>query len=390
MPSSAWRISSALLVLGVSLIAVAAYAYPSGGKYPPTFRRVGGYWYDSWGLSRNYYGGEGGYLPNMLYESIGEAADLAYSWGVQFKKDYPDEVARAKAILRYVQQWTLYGLDEDYVVMDGEPQSEWAWNGDEMAYMIRNAISLKGAVRGDCEDVSFLCATMYLGAGFDVAIVDAPNHVAVLVWLPKYPDANVYWDLEDGRGKGWIWVEATGRTNPLGWTPPEFKDGGFSTFVFKSTLSERIQIGDVAYSPPKPTPKSDVEVTVFINHTQAEVLNVTLAYSVDSGIEVHTQMRNVTSMMYQGTIPGQRDESSVEFYVEAFGKSGEVVKSQRFSYRVEDLILGVDATLFYLVVIIAGLLTSFYVAARWLMRRRVERRTARRTGGRREHRRIRR
>jgi hypothetical protein len=82
--------------------------------------------------------------------------------------------------------------------------------------------------------MTFLCGTIYVGAGFDAAIIDAPGHCALLIWLPEFSNANNYWDISDGRGAGWIWVEATGSSNPLGWTPPDFEDGGWTAYPINS------------------------------------------------------------------------------------------------------------------------------------------------------------
>jgi hypothetical protein len=50
----------------------------------------------------------------------------------------------------------------------------------------------------------------------------------LLIWLPEYANADYYWDLpNDNRDAGWIWVEATGDSNPLGWTPPDYESGGW-------------------------------------------------------------------------------------------------------------------------------------------------------------------
>jgi hypothetical protein len=88
---------------------------------------------------------------------------------------------------------------------------------------------------GDCEDMAFLCVTIYVGAGFDAAIVDATEHAALLIWLPEFPNANNYWDIpDDDRDAGWIWVEATGSSNPLGWTPPDFESGGWTAYPIGS------------------------------------------------------------------------------------------------------------------------------------------------------------
>lgn len=222
----------------VPLIINYAFAYPSGNVWPPVFEKKYGEWYDEpWGLNRNFYYGEDGYLPDLAYESIGEYVDLAYSLGEDFKANYPNELERAQAVLSYVQSWTEYGYDEDNVVMENEPQAEWAWNADELAHMMEEARAQGTVAMADCEDFAFLCSTLYLAAGFDVGIVDAPQHVALLIWFPEFPDANIYWDILDGRGYGWIWVEATADNNELGWTPPDFSDGSFDVYVIENAIS---------------------------------------------------------------------------------------------------------------------------------------------------------
>ena len=218
-----------LLLLFVFSLFSVTYGFPSGGDYPPTFTLKSGEWYDSWDFNRNYYGGADGFLPNLAYESVGSDRELAYSLGEWFKSNYAEKAERAGAILSYVQRWTDYGYDIDNVVMQGVAQEEWAWNADEMAHMF-DEDTLAVAV-GDCEDMTFLCATIYLAAGFDVVLTSPPEHVALLIWLPEYDNANYYWDiLDDGRDYGWIWVEATGEQNSLGWTPPDFADGDFEVF----------------------------------------------------------------------------------------------------------------------------------------------------------------
>jgi hypothetical protein len=34
--------------------------------------------------------------------------------------------------------------------------------------------------------MAFLCAIPYAGAGFNAAVVDAPDHAACLIWLPDF------------------------------------------------------------------------------------------------------------------------------------------------------------------------------------------------------------
>ena len=192
-----------------------------------------GDWHDNFGINRNYYAGPDGYLPNLAFETLNSNRELAYSIGEWFQSNYPGDTERAVAILKYVQKWTEYGYDSDYVVRGGVAQEEWAWNADEMAHAFNETTGAKAI--GDCEDLAFLCGSIYEGAGFDAAIVDAPEHVALLIWLPEFSNANYYWDLpNDGRDAGWIWVEATGNSNPLGWTPPDFENGGWTAYSIGS------------------------------------------------------------------------------------------------------------------------------------------------------------
>jgi hypothetical protein len=229
----------------LAILVPKAEAIPSGGGIPPRFSHKSGEWYDSFGLTRTNAEGSHGYLPQMLSETIGANSELAFQIGERFQNTYSDRNAMAVAILKYVQTWTEYGYDSDNVVMGGEAQDEWAWNADEMAH---NIDQTRGTVAvGDCEDMAFLCATIYEGAGFETAIIDAPGHCALLIWLPGFQNANQYWSLPgDSRDAGWIWVEATGSSNPLGWTPPDFSDGGWTAYTHVNNV----------YTPQQPTQTS--------------------------------------------------------------------------------------------------------------------------------------
>jgi hypothetical protein len=214
-------------------VLVVATSLTANGLPASSFTIEEGDWYDNWGIDRNYYGGPNGYLPNLATETLNENKELAYSTGERFQANYPSKTDRAVAILKYVQTWTEYGYDSDNVIRDGVPQDEWAWNADEMTHAFNETTGVKAV--GDCEDMAFLCGTIYVAAGFDAVIVDAPDHVALLIWLPEFSNANDYWDLlNDDRDAGWIWVEATGSSNPLGWTPPDFEDGGWTAYPIGS------------------------------------------------------------------------------------------------------------------------------------------------------------
>jgi hypothetical protein len=216
------------------------------------FTNQGGDWVDSFGIDRNSYAGSNGYLPNMAYETLNANAELAYNLGTQFKTNYPDITTRAEAVLKFIQTWTEYGYDQDNVVRDGVAQEEWAWNADEMAHHFNQQTGVVAI--GDCEDMAFLSATMYTGAGIDAAVVNAPGHCACLVWLPDYANADYYWDLpNDDRGSGWIWSEATGGSNPLGWTPPDYSDGNWEAYPI--SLTNAPDIGTTTSSPGNVTPE---------------------------------------------------------------------------------------------------------------------------------------
>jgi hypothetical protein len=242
------------LLLFLLLCTLVVALNKTGSGFPATsFTIQHSDWHDNWGINRNYYGGSSGYLPNLAFETLNENKELAYSIGQQFQDQYPSKVDCAVAILKYVQTWTEYGYDSDNVVRDGIAQDEWAWNADEMAHAFDTNTGVKAI--GDCEDMAFLCGTIYEGAGFDAAIVDASDHVALLIWLPEFSNADNYWDLpDDNRDAGWIWVEATGSENPLGWTPPDYENGGWTAY----------SIGTLEFAP-EPQPSSSASISINLD-----------------------------------------------------------------------------------------------------------------------------
>lgn len=245
-----WRL---LILLSFLCFLVAVHGQTAKGLEASGFTKDDDNWYDNWGICRTYYAGPNGFLPKLATETLDEdKRELAYSMGQRFKAEYDGNTSRAVAILKYVQTWTEYGYDGDNVVApDGMYQEEWAWNADEMAHSFNETTGLRAV--GDCEDMAFLCGTIYVGAGFDAAIVDAPEHAALLIWLPEFSNANSYWDLPyDNRDAGWIWVEATGSSNPLGWTPPDFEDGGWTAY----------SIGDLQFEEAQPVPTDSTPASI--------------------------------------------------------------------------------------------------------------------------------
>ncbi len=206
---------SLILVLVAGLAATGyASAAPSAG-----FHEKDGEVFDDWEICRTRASGEDGFYqvcettfrPVIAFESLGENAALAYSLGEQFAAKYPDPLQRAQQVFFFVRNRVNYTSD-----IDQFPYEEFAQNADELAV----AIDQNGAGYGDCEDSAVLLAVMYKGAGLRSAIAVGRGHTAALVYLPDYKKAPVIFQLEGE--PGWLWAEATGKNNPLGWASKEF------------------------------------------------------------------------------------------------------------------------------------------------------------------------
>ncbi len=207
-------IFSLMLVMVAGLTATSyVSATPSAG-----FTKTNGDVFDTWGICRTSALGQDGFYqiteiafrPVIAFESLGESAALAYSLGEQIASKYPDQVQRAEAVFCFVRDGVRYTPDIDQFSYE-----EFAQNADELAAIIDQ----NGVGYGDCEDSAVLLAVMYKGAGYRSAIMVGPGHTAALVYLPDYKKAAVIFELEDE--PGWVWAEATGRNNPLGWVPKE-------------------------------------------------------------------------------------------------------------------------------------------------------------------------
>ena len=180
--------------------------------------------------------------------------------------------------------------------------------------------------------MAFLCSTLYLAAGFDVVMVSPPEHVALMIWLPEYSNANYYWDIHDGRGEGWIWVEPTGENNPLGWTPPDFSDGNFEVYSLGSSTGSSM-ISNVNYTPHDPQAEDDVVVTASVSAQSSSISQVNLHYSIDGGT-YRTLTMTLAGSSYKATIPKQADGTVVAFYVSVTDTEGNVSESSEFTYTV--------------------------------------------------------
>ena len=238
-----------LIVALLAAVATAGYAWalPSAGFY-----EINSNIYDDWEICRTRSFGEDGFYqiteigfrPVIAFQSLGENADLAYSLGEQIAAKYPDPLQRAEAVFYLVRDRVEYTPD-----IDKNGSEEFAQNADELAITIAE----DGIGYGDCEDMAVLLAVMYKAAGFRSAIVLVPEHTAVLVYLPDYNKATAVFELEGELG--WVWSEATGRNNPLGWVPEQYLDTEMAAYeIFAEIPAYEIPAEAVAPLTPPPAP----------------------------------------------------------------------------------------------------------------------------------------
>jgi predicted transglutaminase-like cysteine proteinase len=242
----AWVLLGLIVVL---LAAVATAGYASAFSSEGFYTR-GGNIFDGWEICRTTAFGEDGFYqitetgfrPVIAFESLGEQANVAYSLGEQIANQYPDQLQRAEAVFSFVRDRVEYTSD-----IDQNGSEEFAENADELA----TTIVEDGSGEGDCEDMAVLLAVMYKAAGFRSAIMLLSEHTAVLVYLPDYNEATVFFDLEGE--PGWIWAEATGRNNPLGWAPEQYLDMEIPAYeIFAETPAYEIPAEEVAPLTPPP------------------------------------------------------------------------------------------------------------------------------------------
>jgi hypothetical protein len=241
-----------LLALAVILLTVAATAGYAWASPPEGFQRRGGDFFDHWQIARTrafYIDGfyqitDRGFRPVIAFQSLGEQAGVAYRLGQEIAAKYPDRIRRAEAIFYLVRDRVRYTSDIDW-----SGREEFARNADELARTILE----DGIAEGDCEDVTVLLAVMYEAAGFRSAIALVPGHTAILLYLPEYYRATAFFEL-DGE-PGWIWAEATGRNNPLGWVPEQYLDVEIAAYeMLAETPAYEIPADSVAPLTPPPGP----------------------------------------------------------------------------------------------------------------------------------------
>jgi hypothetical protein len=252
------RVLVGFIVVVIVVVATAGYAsaIPSGDPQPR-----GGDLFDDWEICRTRAFGEDGFYqitetgsdeiafrPVIAFQSLGENADLAYSLGEQIAAEYPDTLQRAEAVFHLVRDRVEYTPD-----IEKTGNEEFAQNADELAI----AIVEDGIGYGDCEDMAVLLAVVYKAAGFRSAIVLVPEHTALLIYLPDYNKATAFFELEGE--PGWIWVEATGRNNPLGWVPERYLGTEIAAYEISAEIPP-YEIPAKAVAPLKSAPAAAIAV----------------------------------------------------------------------------------------------------------------------------------
>jgi hypothetical protein len=238
------------LIIAV-LAAVATVGYASAFLSEGFHERDGDI-FDDWEICRTRAFGEDGFYqitetgfrPVIAFQSLGEQANAAYSLGEQIANEYPDKLQRAEAVFHFVRDRVEYTPD-----IEQTGSEEFAQNADELA----STIVEDGVGEGDCEDMAVLMAIIYRAAGFRSAIVLVSGHTALLVYLPDYNKATAFFELEGE--SGWVWAEATGRNNPLGWAPKEYLDMEIPTYEISAEIpAYEIPAKGVAPLTPPPAP----------------------------------------------------------------------------------------------------------------------------------------
>jgi predicted transglutaminase-like cysteine proteinase len=240
-----------LLGLVVALLVAAATAGYTSAFLSEGFHERDGDIFDDWEICRTrafgedgfYQISETGFRPIIAFQSLGDQANGAYRLGEQIADEYPDRLQRAEAVFRFVRDRVKYVSD---IELSGS--EEFAQNADELAATIVE----DGIGQGDCEDMVVLLAVMYKAAGFRSAIALVPEHTALLVYLPDYDEATAFFEL--GGEPGWIWAEATGRSNHLGWAPKEYLDTKIATYEILAEIpAYEIPVGAIAPLTPPPS-----------------------------------------------------------------------------------------------------------------------------------------
>jgi len=145
-------------------------------------------------------------------------------------------------------------------------------------------------------------------------------------WDNGYPSGGNYWsdytDVDNSKGQyqnetgsDGIWDHAyvIGANNTDRYPFANMYDGISPTIGIPS----RTPSGDVL-------PNQEVTVTVNVTDNLSGVMNVTLYYSIDNGLNWNSteMLKNPSTGLYEATIPGQEYGKTVRFRIEAFDNAG--------------------------------------------------------------------
>ncbi len=92
---------------------------------------------------------------------------------------------------------------------------------------------------------------------------------------------------------------------------------------------------NIKIQPQRPQPEQNVTISCSITDNESGVKEVSLYYSTDGGLNwIKVQMSLVTDSVYRATVPGQIENTAVDYYMEAFDNAGNCKQSSQQSYNV--------------------------------------------------------
>ena len=143
------------------------------------------------------------YVTNGIYPEIRELAYQLFKCGQKYYEYGSHE--EISFVLSFVQSAIEYQED----IIDDKP-------GEYPKYPIETLVE----EQGDCEDVSFLGASLLKSMGYDVALLNYPGHIALGIAGTQLP-LEGYVELND---KKYFYVEMTAKGWQIGEIPDNYKN----------------------------------------------------------------------------------------------------------------------------------------------------------------------
>lgn len=117
--------------------------------------------------------------------------------------------------------------------------------------------------------------------------------------------------------------------------------------------------------PRDPTINEDIIVVASVISSDSNVSSVTLYYSMNQENWVSLQMANTQGDTWRGTIPGQKSEEEIYYYMESLDSEGKTFTTEIYSMEVRDITkigtIAALATYGTLVAFILGLGMIYYI-----------------------------